>query len=137
VLIVDDDPNMLDFCTSSFALFLDFDGAKIATAVSVGKAVEQLSRSKILGEKFGLVIADIAMPGRTGFDLVNELYDRNFEVEIVLMKEAHEPFDPPAGYRGDTEVLPNQPFVSGVLTKPFHSEALVAEIKKLKFGWGK
>jgi CheY-like chemotaxis protein len=135
VLIVDDDPTMLDFCKSSFALFLNFDAEKIVTASSAAQAIDLLARSKVEGRKFGLVISDIVMPGRSGFDLVSELYNRNFDVEVVLMREAHElPVSPP-DYRGEVEVLPNIPFVTTTLIKPFHSETLVAEVRKLRFGW--
>jgi CheY-like chemotaxis protein len=134
VLIVDDDEKMRNFCASSFSLFLNIDESRIATAPSVDRAIDLLMRSKIDGKKFGLVITDILMPGRTGYDLVNELYDRNFEVEIVLMKEEHDLVRVPSDYRGAAEVLPNRPFVSGILIKPFHSDALVLEVEKLRFG---
>jgi CheY-like chemotaxis protein len=134
VLIVDDDEKMRDFCASSFSLFMNIDESRIATASSVDRAIDLIMRSKINGKKFGLVIADILMPGRTGYDLVNELYDRNFEVEIVLMKEERDAVSVPSGYRGTVEVLPNRPFVSGILIKPFHSDTLVMEVQKLRFG---
>jgi DNA-binding NtrC family response regulator len=133
VLIVDDEEKMRNFCSSAFALFLHIDESRISTAPSVDRAIDLLMRSKIEGRKFGLVITDILMPGKSGYDLVNELYDRNFDVEIVLMKEEHEVVRFPQEYRGTTEVLPNRPFVSGILIKPFHSETLVLEVKKLRF----
>jgi CheY-like chemotaxis protein len=135
VLIVDDDRNMRDFCKSTFALFMHYDEAKITTAGSVDEAIDVLARSKVDGKRYSLIITDILMPDRTGYDLVNELYARNFEVEIVLMKEEHEMVGQPADYKGDAEVLPNRPFVSGILIKPFHSEKLILEVKKLRFGW--
>jgi CheY-like chemotaxis protein len=135
VLIVDDDRNMLDFCKSSFQLFMRYDADKILTASSFLNAIDILARSKVEGKKIGLVIADIVMPGRSGYDLVNELYDRNFELEIVLMRAENESLPEPPGYKGSAEILPNLPFVSGTLAKPFHSDALVIEVKKLKFGW--
>jgi CheY-like chemotaxis protein len=133
VLIVDDEEKMRNFCSSAFALFLHIDESRISTAPSVDRAIDLLMRSKIEGRKFGLVITDILMPGKSGYDLVNELYDRNFDVEIVLMKEEHEAVRFPQEYRGNAEVLPNRPFVSGILIKPFHSETLVLEVKKLRF----
>jgi CheY-like chemotaxis protein len=135
VLIVDDDASTRDFCKSSFSLFMNYSPDMIATAGSVDAAIDMLSRSKIDGKKFGLVISDIIMPGRSGYDLVNELYSRNFDLEIVLMKEERETLDLPSGYRGGEEVLPNQSFVSGILIKPFHSDKLMLEVKNLRFGW--
>lgn len=135
VLIVDDDRNMCDFCKSSFQIFMHYDADKVLTASSCLHAIEILARSKIEGKKIGLVIADIMMPGRSGYDLVNELYDRNFELEIVLMRAENELLPEPADYKGSAEILPNLPFVSGTLIKPFHSETLVLEVKRLKFGW--
>jgi hypothetical protein len=51
----------------------------------------------------------------------------------VLMKEEREMVRFPSEYRGNIEVLPNRPFVSGILIKPFHSEKLVLEVEKLRF----
>lgn len=135
VLIVDDDRNMRDFCKASFQLFMNHDAEKVLTASSFLNAIDILARSKVEGKKIGLVITDIMMPGRSGYDLVNELYDRNFELEIVLMREEHESLAEPPGYKGSAEILPNLPFVSGTLIKPFHSDTLMHEVKKLKFGW--
>jgi CheY-like chemotaxis protein len=134
VLIVDDDPRMRDFCRSSFSLFLRYDADRVLTAGSAPEAIEILRRSKIAGDRIGLVISDIVMPGHSGYDLVNELYYRNFDVEVVVMSaEGEHPIEPP-DYRGNTEVLPNLPFVGGHLTKPFHSHHLIETIRRLEFG---
>ena len=137
ILIVDDDMTMQEFCKASFALFLDYDKTKIITTGSVDQAIDILARSKVEGKKCGLVISDIVMPGKNGYDLVNELYGRNFEVEIVLMREPHEVLPEPADYKGTTEVLPNLPYVSCTLLKSFHSETLIREVQKLRVGWGR
>jgi CheY-like chemotaxis protein len=134
VLIVDDDERMQGFCRSAFSLFLDYDSEKIVTAGSAGEAFEELRRSKMEGRRLGLLISDIAMPHRTGFDLVNELYYRNYDIEILLMKDEREEIAAPQGYTGGIEVLPGRPFVSSVLTKPFHSDKLVDAVRRLRFG---
>jgi CheY-like chemotaxis protein len=134
VLIVDDDPRMQEFCRSSFSLFLRYDAERIFTAGSAAEAIDILQRSKTAGDRIGLVITDIVMPGRSGYDLVNELYYRNFDVEVLVMSARDEYPVEPDDYRGNTEVVPNLPFVGGHLTKPFHSNHLIETVRRLEFG---
>jgi CheY-like chemotaxis protein len=136
VLMVDDNEQMLRFLSSSFALFLHYSPDKILTATSVSEALSVLSQAKMGSQSIGLVLIDVIMPGRTGYDLVNELYERNHDVEIVLMHSASEPLVPPADYHGDNEVSPGQKVVSAVLLKPFHSGELTQTIASLQFGRG-
>jgi len=133
VLIVDDNETIREFCKSTFALFLDYDIEKIITAASAEEAFEYLNRGKIEGHHFGLVIIDIMMPHMSGYELVNELYERNYNLEILLIKEAHDEYNPPEHFKGDWEIIPGVSFVSGVLDKPFHSEQLISVVKKLQF----
>jgi len=134
VLIVDDNPEMREFCKSSFALFLDYDVSRIFTAGSVEHAIDLCMQSKIDGFGFGLVIIDIDMPGINGYKLVDELYYRNYNTEILLMRSEFTLLKPHAGYTGTLEIVPGSPFVSGVLKKPFHSAKLVETLKNLDFG---
>ncbi|MBD3314568.1 MAG: response regulator [Chitinivibrionales bacterium] len=133
VLIVDDDPQMRDFCRSSFSLFLHYEAGKVLTAGSVGEAIEIMRRSKVAGDRIGLVITDLVMPDQSGYDLVDELYYRNFDVEVLVMSDENEHPIAPSDYKGNTEILPNLPFVGGRLTKPFHSQRLINTIRRLEF----
>lgn len=133
VLLVDDDPRMRQFCAQSLALFLDYDDEKILTAGAAFEAIDIIKKSKLSGRYCGLVISDIVMPRSSGYDLVNELYYRNFDTEVLLMKARDERADPPEGYMGNVEILPHRPFVGGTLSKPFHSNELISAISKLRF----
>jgi len=134
VLIVDDDARMREFCKSAFSLFLKYDQARIITARSVREAIDVIRQGKFYNRHCGLVISDIVMPGATGYDLVDELYYRNFNTEVLLMKAQGDELPPPEGYAGNAEVFPGAPFVSAILDKPFHSDRLVAEVRRLRFG---
>ncbi|MBD3346259.1 MAG: response regulator [Chitinivibrionales bacterium] len=132
ILIVDDDRAVRDFCKNSFELFFHYQGDKIETVDNGYKALDTLSLFKIADKQCGLVVVDVDMPGTNGYELVNELYDRNLNVEILLMKELDEHIPKPADYAGDREIIPQKKFVRKVLQKPFHSLAFVDSIKEME-----
>ena len=132
-LIVDEDVRIREFCKQTLALFLGRSDADSAATDSLSEAVELLNRSKISGKKFGLVIVDAALKGNGGYRLINELYKRNYEADIILTKNESTRAKPPTDYLGDAEIAPNERFVNCVLAKPFHSEELVDALKKLRF----
>ena len=67
VLIVDDEPDARDLLRR----LLQSCQAKITTAESVEAALEVLAR-----ERFDLILSDIGMPGRDGYDLIAEVRKR-------------------------------------------------------------
>ena len=67
VLVVDDDPDVRDF----LSLVLGGHGAAVRIADSVDRALE-LFRA----EPMSVVIADLMMPGRDGFDLIRQLREQ-------------------------------------------------------------
>lgn len=131
ILIVDDDRRVREFCKNAFELFFQYDGEKIVTAESAEKAVEKLNMFKKSEKLCGLAVIDTALPGMTGFELVNEIFERNFNVEVVLLEEEERRVHKPEGYLGDTEVFNHRPFVKKVITKPFHSETFVNSIREM------
>ena len=133
VLIVEGDAHVREFCKQSLALFLGRDDATITTTDSAAMAIEELNRSKINKSRFGLVIVDAGLPGNSGYWLINELFQRNYDADIIITKDKSVRSKPPKDYIGDIEIAPQERFVSGVLTKPFHSDALIDALKKLRF----
>ena len=64
VLVVDDD----DDARQLVSTVLVESGARATAAASVGEALESLARAR-----FDVLVADIAMPGRDGYDLIHEV----------------------------------------------------------------
>ena len=64
VLWVDDDESTLQ----AFSEVLTMEGAKVAAVVDADAALQAAS-----GQTFDVVLSDIAMPGRDGYDLISEL----------------------------------------------------------------
>jgi CheY-like chemotaxis protein len=65
VLAVDDDPNALGMLAS----MLELGGAKVSTAQSVGDALDVFRRKADIA----VLLSDIGMPDRDGYDLVESL----------------------------------------------------------------
>lgn len=76
VLIVDDEPGMCSF----LARALGSRCARVETCGSV-EAAEQL----VARMRFGLVILDITLPGRSGVDWLGELREKGFTGDVILI----------------------------------------------------
>ncbi len=131
VLIIDDDRAAREFCRNSLELFFRYEADKIITADSAYAAMDILNRWKIEGKHCGLAIIDSDLPGMSGFELVNELFERNHSVEIVLLEDARTPALKPKDYFGDIEIVPQKPWVSRTLNKPFHSQAFIDALRDI------
>ena len=134
VLIVDSNENVQEFCRSSFALFFGYPVEKVLTAGSADQALDHLRESKTRENRIGLLISDTNMPGTNGYELVNELYYRNFYIDVILMSDNAQRVSPPAEYMGDEEIIPGVSLVKGYITKPFHSETLMKTLQSIGFG---
>src|SRR3990172_1076066 len=102
-------------------------GAKILTAeghqvstVSNGQAAIQ-SLEQAVPE---LVIADVFMPGRNGYELCHFIKtdDKLKNIPVLLIIGAMEPYDPEEGRRAGAD---------GLITKPLESSSLVNTVKDL------
>jgi hypothetical protein len=133
VLIVDADSRVREFCKQAMALFLGQVAGDIVETDSPVEALEALNRSKLNGRRFGLFIVDASIPENGGYWLVNELFRRNHNVGVILTTDERSRKSPPKDYAGDTELAPQERFVGAVLRKPFHSDELLAVVKKLKY----
>jgi DNA-binding response OmpR family regulator len=83
ILIVDDEPDTLGL----IELTLQTAGYQVTTAVNGDQAL-----GLIIDDSFDLILLDIMMPGMTGFDLINNLRDREIAVPpiIFLTAKSHE-----------------------------------------------
>ncbi|MBD3319594.1 MAG: response regulator [Chitinivibrionales bacterium] len=134
ILVVDDDRAVREFCKNSFELFFEYESDKIIPLDNGYKAIDTINRFKMTNRQCGLVVADIDIPGINGYDLVNELYNRNINAEIILMKDKEDHIPKPSDYAGDREIVPDHTFVAQTLKKPFHSAAFVDTIRSMDLG---
>ena len=114
VLVVDDDQDVRDF----LSIVLADRGAAVRIAESVERALE-LSRA----ERMSVVVADLAMPGHDGFELIHSLRDQPGALGIPVIA-----LTALAGVE-DRKRAADAGF-SHFLSKPVEEEQLVATIRQ-------
>ena len=125
ILVVSRNKSVRDFLANALVLFLRFDPASVIRAHSGEEAIVLLNDCKLGNRRCSLVVSDIAMRGINGFELVNEIFSRNWETNVILMKEKKGCVPKPKHYSGDTEIVPGEPLVRAVIEKPFHSDEFI------------
>ena len=113
ILVVEDDPGTLDF----LALALERSGFEVATATSAGEGLELLAT-----HRFDVLLADIGLPGMSGFDLVREAKRLDPDLAIALMT---------ADARVDVAVQALRSDVDDFLPKPISPVALIEQVDRL------
>lgn len=90
--------------------------------VTVGNG--ELALRKLSEDTFDLVLADIFMPGRNGYEVCEfvKMTPQHADIPVVLLVGAFEPFDKSEAARVRAD---------GHLTKPFESRILVETVKRL------
>ena len=109
ILVVDDDREVRHV-TASFLNDFGYDETEAADGRAALALMEQ-------GERFDLVVADLAMPGMTGVELAAAIRQRFSGVPVLLLTGHAEAVQIPAD-------LP-------VMTKPFASAELAARVSQL------
>ena len=114
VLIVDDEAAVRDFVR----IVLTHAGYSVHSVADAKQALEVFQAEP---ERFGLVLSDVRMPGRTGVELAADLQARTPNIPIVFM----------SGFTGGTTHQPiTLPAGAVVLEKPFSLDALLHVVKK-------
>lgn len=131
VLIVDNDKTIREFCKTTLEIFFSYSEEKIVTIESAGKAIDALNRIKQENRLCSLALIDSDLPGKSGYELVNELYLRNFNVDVIMMSGQVPHFPKPPDFLGDREIISHKAIVVSAITKPFHSEALIELLQSL------
>lgn len=130
ILVVDDEPEVVDVCVSLLtAVGIARERIEVAHSVEAAEAV--LFEGKKRGRTYCVVISDVQMAGRTGYDLVNHLVERNFNSRILLASAAPQSKNLPEHYLGEKEVVPGEPVVSGFLRKPLTVMDLTAHLERV------
>ena len=112
ILIVDDEKNICDL----LSLYLVKEGYEVECAYDGNDAV-----SKFSGDKFDLVLLDIMLPGKDGWEVCREIR-KTSNVPIIMLSAKGETFD---------KVLGLELGADDYVTKPFDSKELVARIKSV------
>ena len=112
ILVVDDEAVMRNLLLK----ILEQEGYLIRLAGSYSEAIEKLE-----GESFELILADVKMPGKTGFELLQEVKQRWPQIGVIMM----------TGY-GDAYTV-KEALMMGAdeyITKPFRSNEISLIIER-------
>lgn len=112
ILVVDDEKNICDL----LSLYLVKEGFETECAQDGVQALE-----KFAAGKFDLVILDIMLPGKDGWEVCREIR-KTSNVPIIMLSAKGETFD---------KVLGLELGADDYVTKPFDSKELVARIKSV------
>ncbi len=112
VLVVDDEPGVQE----SLRMLLK-DSCRVATAASVDEALRALRE-----EPADLVLLDLVMPGRSGFDLLAEIRERTRPPPVVVLT---------ATRSVATAVEAMKLGAADYVTKPFEVDALRIKVRQL------
>lgn len=131
ILIVDDNKAVREFCKNSIELFFNYNSGNIVTVGSGVEAIEALNKFKLEGKQCGLLICDTDLPGISGYDVVDQLFERNYNTEVVLTKEQSRKQHNPHNFKGMQEIVPKKTVVKKIISKPFHSQTFINALKTM------
>ena len=114
ILVVDDEALIVEEVVDA----LELEGFSCLSAQDVDGALNILSS----GHRVDLVITDLKMPGRSGWDLIDIVGQRDDDNVSFLVVSGH------ATHDLEPEVLP--PSVVGFMRKPMDVDALLREVQK-------
>ncbi|MDG1068444.1 MAG: response regulator [Sulfitobacter sp.] len=118
VVLVEDETNIAE----AIRFLLSRDGWRVETLANGGSAAEVIRAAKP-----DLLILDVMLPGKTGFEIMAELRSDDTLAEMpVLMLTAR-------GQARDREMA-LQAGVSRFMTKPFSNEEMLSTVRELTAG---
>jgi len=112
ILVVDDDPNILDVVSE----LLDMEGYQVTTATNGAEALARIEEKTP-----ALVLLDMRMPVLDGWGFAKEMKARGLRLPILVMTAAQ-------NARSWAEEIGAQGYVS----KPFEVPALLAAVERLR-----
>jgi CheY-like chemotaxis protein len=119
VLVVDDEAGIRE----AIATILGQHGATVTPFDSATAAIDALHKAKTAGSPFELVLSDVRMPDRNGYEIFRAAKDTDAEVPVILM----------TGFGYDPHhsiVRSSQEGLHCFLFKPFQAQQLLDEVKK-------
>ena len=118
ILVVDDEPHMLD----TVRFILEAGGYAVLTARSGQEALARLAGLREQGRRADLILTDIQMPGPTGLELVERLAAAGEHGPVLVMSGYHDP---------ETARKLRERGCEHFLDKPFEEEDLLREVRAL------
>ncbi len=113
ILLVEDEPGLV----LALSDLLSGEGYDVDTATDGVTAV-----SKAGGEPFDLIVLDVMLPGKSGFDVCRELREQGNEAAVLMLTARTQVMDRVAGLKLGAD---------DYLTKPFEPPELLARIEAL------
>jgi DNA-binding response OmpR family regulator len=110
ILLVEDDPSVRE----AVAMALEGDGHRVTTAATGDEAVERWRQRST-----DLVLLDVMLPGRDGFDVCRAIRAHD-QVPIIMLTARSDPIDVVVGLESGAD---------DYVTKPFETRVLLARIK--------
>jgi DNA-binding response OmpR family regulator len=114
LMIVDDD-RIIRFTVREL---FRFEGMEVVTANGEGQCIEEMAK----GFK-GVVLMDVMMPNKDGWDTIREIIKRDFYQDIIIVMLTAK--DVP-----DQKMDGLQEYVTDYITKPFEPEELVSSVRE-------
>ena len=114
ILLVDDDDSLAALLTARLCR----EGYDVRTSADAAHAEEALA-----GGSFDVILLDVVLPDRSGFDFCAELRDRNIETPVLMLADRDSLSDRVAGLRIGAD---------DYLAKPFDMPELLARIEALR-----
>jgi two-component system, cell cycle sensor histidine kinase and response regulator CckA len=114
ILLVEDDASVREVARRALHRF----GASVVSAPDAEQAAERIREA---ASPFDVVIADVVLPGMTGYDLAALVRGRSPETAVLLV----------SGYMPHALVERERTRGLAVLEKPFSPDELCAAIRKL------
>ena len=112
ILVVDDDPNILDVVSE----LLDMEGYRVATAANGAEALRVVEQ-----QHPSLVLLDMRMPVMDGWGFAKELKARGVQLPILVMTAAQ-----------NARMWAEEIGAQGFVAKPFEVPALLDAVEKLR-----
>ena len=110
ILVIEDDPSVRD----AIALALESDGHRVSLA---GSGEEGLTRWRAGG--MDLILLDVMLPGRTGFETCREIRHHD-QIPIIMLTARTDAVDIVVGLESGAD---------DYVTKPFETSVLLARIR--------
>jgi len=113
ILLVEDEPGLVLTVTD----LLTSEGFEVQSATDGPSGL-----ARALAEKFDLIVLDVMLPGKNGFEVCRELRQQGRDVAVLMLTAKTQVVDRVVGLKLGAD---------DYLTKPFHPAELVARIEAL------
>jgi two-component system, OmpR family, alkaline phosphatase synthesis response regulator PhoP len=113
ILLVEDEPGLV----LTLSDLLEAEGYEVATAMDGPKGL-----AKATGEQFDLVILDVMLPGKSGFDVCREIRQQGVDVAVLMLTAKTQVIDRVVGLKLGAD---------DYLAKPFDPAELLARVEAL------